>query len=223
MRRRIVFLGPPGAGKGTQAQMLAEFLGVPVIATGDLLRAEVAADTPLGRQAREFMEQGALVPDPLVMEILKRRLAQPDCEQGFILDGFPRTLAQAQALEELLGPQGRAIEAVLELEVPEAVLVERFSGRRVCRHCGHVYHLHTHPPRCAGTCDRCGDALIQRADDTPATVRTRLQIYHQATEPLIHFYRERGLLHRIDGSGDIDRIQHATREVVVAQDDTQGA
>jgi adenylate kinase len=223
MRKRIVFLGPPGSGKGTQAQMLATFLGVPVISTGDLLRAEIANGTPLGTQAMEFMNRGALVPDPLVMEILERRLAQPDCEKGFILDGFPRTLAQAQALKELLVPQGRPLEAVFDLEVLDAVLIERFRGRRVCSHCGHVYHLQTHPPRRDGTCDHCGHPLIHRADDTPETVRTRLQVYHQTTEPLIHFYRERGLLHRIDGSGDIDRIQQAIREVVSGQDDTQGA
>lgn len=223
MRKRIVFLGPPGSGKGTQAQRLAEFLRVPVISTGDLLRTEMAEGTPLGTQAKEFMHRGALVPDPLVREILERRLDQPDCERGFILDGFPRTLAQARALEALLAAQGRPLEAVFDLEVADAVLIERFSGRRVCPHCGQVYHLQTRPPRREGTCDQCGHPLRQRADDTPETVRTRLQVYHQATEPLIHFYTERGLLHRIDGSGDIDRIQQAIRAVVAGQDDPHGA
>ncbi len=222
MGKRIIFLGPPGSGKGTQATMLSEVLGAPVIATGDLLRAEVAAGTPLGDEAAEYMNSGALAPDQLVLMILERRLSQPDCEQGFILDGFPRTLTQAQALESSLVAQGKPLEAVIDLEVPDEVLVERFAGRRVCGHCGHVYHLQTHPPRRPGTCDHCDSPLVHRADDTPATVRTRLQVYHQATEPLINFYKERRLLSRIDGAGNIDDIQQAIRAVVTGLDGSEG-
>lgn len=203
---RVILLGPPGAGKGTQAQRLTQTLGIPQVSTGDILRAAVAAGTPLGREAKATMDQGALVPDGVVIGIIRERLAAPDCARGYILDGFPRTAAQAEALGETLQALGTPLTAVLSITVEPEELVRRLSGRRTCGNCGAAYHLETAPPRRAGLCDRCGGALLQREDDREETIRKRLAVYREQTAPLVAYYRGRGLLREVDGRGDIDDV-----------------
>ena len=203
---RVILLGPPGAGKGTQAQRLTQTLGIPQVSTGDILRAAVAAGTPLGREAKATMDQGALVPDGVVIGIIRERLAAPDCARGYILDGFPRTAAQAEALGETLQALGTPLTAVLSITVEPEELVRRLSGRRTCGSCGAAYHLTTAPPRRAGLCDRCGGALLQREDDREETIRKRLAVYREQTAPLVAYYRGRGLLREVDGRGDIDDV-----------------
>ncbi len=203
---RVILLGPPGAGKGTQAQRLTQTLGIPQVSTGDILRAAVAAGTPLGREAKATMDQGALVPDGVVIGIIRERLAAPDCARGYILDGFPRTAAQAEALGETLQALGTPLTAVLSITVDSEELVRRLSGRRTCGTCGAAYHLETAPPRRAGLCDRCGGALLQREDDREETIRKRLAVYREQTAPLVAYYRGRGLLREVDGRGDIDDV-----------------
>jgi adenylate kinase len=213
---RVVFLGPPGAGKGTQARELAREWGVPQVATGDMLREAVAAGTPLGRQARAFMERGALVPDDVIIGLIAERLGQPDAERGFILDGFPRTPAQAEALDALLAERHQALDRVVFFDVPEAELLRRLTGRRACPACQATYHLVTHPPRVPGVCDRCGAALVQRPDDSEGTVRTRLKVYAEQTAPLLDHYRRRGLLATVPGVGPVDEVRAAIRRAVRA-------
>ena len=203
---RVILLGPPGAGKGTQAQRLTQKLGIPQVSTGDILRAAVAAGTGLGREAKAVMDQGALVPDSVVIGIIRERLAAPDCARGYILDGFPRTAAQAEALGEMLQALGTPLTAVLSLTVDPEELVRRLGGRRTCGSCGAAYHLETAPPRRAGLCDRCGGGLLQRDDDREETIRKRLAVYREQTAPLVAYYRGRGLLKEVDGRGDIDAI-----------------
>ncbi|MGH7362407.1 MAG: adenylate kinase [Candidatus Methylomirabilales bacterium] len=203
---RVILLGPPGAGKGTQAQRLTQTLGIPQVSTGDILRAAAAAGTPLGREAKATMDQGALVPDGVVIGIIQERLAAPDCARGYILDGFPRTAAQAEALGETLQALGTPLTAVLSITVDPEELVRRLSGRRTCGNCGAAYHLETAPPRRAGLCDRCGGALLQREDDREETIRKRLAVYREQTAPLVAYYRGRGLLREVDGRGDIDDV-----------------
>ena len=193
---RIVFLGPPGAGKGTQAAELARALGIPHLSTGDLLRAEVAARTPLGVEAEGHMASGGLVPDELVLRILKARLARPDALRGFVLDGYPRNPAQARALEGIT-----PVDVVVAFELPAEALVERLSGRRICPTCQTVYHLVHVPPKVPGRCDRDGSELVQRPDDLPEAIRTRLRVYAEKTEPLLAHYRALRLLTPIDASG----------------------
>jgi adenylate kinase len=213
---RVVFLGPPGAGKGTQARELAREWGIPQVATGDMLREAVAAGTPLGRQARAFMERGALVPDDVIIGLIAERLGQPDAERGFILDGFPRTPAQAEALDALLAERHQALDRVVFFDVPEAELLRRLTGRRACPACQATYHLVTHPPRVPGVCDRCGAALVQRPDDSEGTVRTRLKVYAEQTAPLLDHYRRRGLLATVPGVGPVDEVRAAIRRAVRA-------
>jgi adenylate kinase len=208
---RLVFLGPPGAGKGTQARQLAREWGVPQIATGDMLREAVAAGTPLGRQAKRIMDEGALVPDDVIVGLIAERVRQPDAASGFIFDGFPRTLGQAEALDRLLKDLGQKLDAVLYFQVAEPELVRRLSGRRLCRQCQSAFHVVSAPPRRAGVCDRCGGELYQRDDDSEATVRNRLQVYERQTTPLLDYYRERGLLTTINGEGSIDAIRDTIR------------
>ena len=213
---RVAFLGPPGAGKGTQARELAREWGVPQIATGDMLREAVAAKTPLGLEAKRYMDQGALVPDEVVVGATAERLAAPDAARGFILDGFPRTIAQAEALARLLKDAGHALDVVLYFDVSEPELLRRLTGRRVCRACGHTYHLTSSPPKRAGVCDACGGELYQRVDDSEATVRTRLEVYRKQTAPLLDYYRQRNVLTTVSGEGSIEEIRDAIRAVVGA-------
>jgi len=193
---RVVMFGPPGAGKGTIAGALTEKWGILHIATGDMLRAQVRQGTELGCRAQEYMNAGELVPDDLILEMVRRRLVEPDARQGFILDGFPRTLAQADALDEMVG----GVDAVINLEVAEQELIRRLSGRRVCPQCRAIYQVDTMPPRKAGVCDRCGAQLVRRADDEPEAVRNRLAVYREQTAPVLAYYRERGLLRSTDGT-----------------------
>lgn len=202
----VVLLGPPGAGKGTQAKLIERDLGLPHISTGDLLRAAVAERTSLGVKANEYMQRGELVPDGLVVSLLKERIQRPDCRGGFLLDGFPRNVVQADILGDMLQGQQRHIDHVVSLDVGREELVRRISGRRTCGACGAVYHVTLDPPATPGVCNGCGGALIQRADDNEQTVRARLGVYDQATAPLRDYYRSRGLLREIDGSGTVDQV-----------------
>jgi len=208
---RLIFLGPPGAGKGTQSRELAREWGVPQVATGEMLREAVTAGTPLGREAKRIMDSGALVPDDVMIGLIAERLRQPDAAGGFILDGFPRTIAQAEALELLLKDLGHTLDAVLYFEVAEPELVRRLTGRRLCRQCQTAFHLVSAPPRRAGVCDRCGGELYQREDDSEATVRHRLQVYARQTSPLLDYYRQRGQFAPINGEGAIGAIRDAIR------------
>jgi adenylate kinase len=208
---RLIFLGPPGAGKGTQARDLAREWRVPQVATGEMLREAVAAGTPLGREAKRIMDTGALVPDDVMIGLIAERLRQPDAAGGFILDGFPRTIAQAEALDRLLKDLGQKLDAVLYFEVAEPELVRRLTGRRLCRQCQTAFHLVSAPPQRAGVCDRCGGELYQREDDSEATVRHRLQVYERQTSPLLDYYRQRDQLASIEGEGAIATIREAIR------------
>jgi adenylate kinase len=211
---RVIFLGPPGSGKGTQAARLAAAAGVPQIATGDILRQAAARGTRLGLEAKAHMDRGALVPDDVVVGVVAERLDAPDARKGFVLDGFPRTLAQAEALERLLKDRDAAVERVIALEVSEAELLRRLTGRRVCGRCQAAYHVAFSPPRREGTCDRCGGALAQREDDREATVRRRIEVYRAQTAPLLEHYRSRGLLVTVTGEGSVDEVAAAVRGAV---------
>ena len=203
---KIIFLGAPGAGKGTQAQVVSERLGIPTISTGVIIRAALAEGTPIGLKAKEFSDKGNLVPDAVVIDIIKERLAKDDCKNGFILDGFPRTVPQAEALDEM----GISIDAVVSLEVPDAQIVERMSGRRVCGRCGASYHIKHNPSADGVHCDSCGDTLKTRADDEPSVVLSRLEVYHTSTAPLKGFYSDKGVLKLVDGQGSVETISERT-------------
>jgi adenylate kinase len=213
---RVLFLGPPGAGKGTQARELAQEWGVPQIATGDMLREAMAADTPLGREAKQYYDRGALVPDDVIVGMIADRLAQPDAKRGFILDGFPRTIGQAEALGRLLDSLGQPLDRVFFFDVPEAELLRRLTGRRVCGVCGATYHVTSAPSRRPGICDRCDGQLYQRADDSEDTVRNRLAVYATQTAPLLEYYRQRGVLTPVPAEGSIDAIRDFLRDAVRA-------
>ena len=211
---RIVLLGPPGSGKGTQASALQKRRGIPHIASGDILRANVRDDTELGRQARPSMDRGDLVPDALILDMMAERLSQPDAGDGYILDGFPRTVAQAEALEQRLQQMDRELDAVIYLRVPQAEILRRLSGRRTCPACNAVYHVDTMPPQREGVCDACGAELVQRQDEKLDVIRTRLEVYTEQTQPLLLFYRERRLLHEIDGTIGVDNVMEAIEDIV---------
>lgn len=198
----IIFLGAPGAGKGTQAERIAEAYSIPTVSTGNMIREALANGTEMGLKAKAFIEAGQLVPDEVVIGIIKERLAKDDCANGFILDGFPRTIPQAEALEEM----GINIDKVVDIDVPDEVIKNRMGGRRVCPKCGAPYHIETLKPKVEGICDKCGTELQQRKDDKPETVADRLHVYHEQTEPLKGFYEARGKLASIDGLGGIDEI-----------------
>ena len=203
---RLVLVGPPGAGKGTQAQFIASHFAVPKISTGDIFRANVTAGTPLGIEAKKYMDAGDLVPDEVTIGMVKNRLCQNDALDGFLLDGFPRTVHQAEVLDKLLAERGGGLDVVLELVVEDEEVVRRLSGRRTCRLCGHVWHLDFDPPATPGRCDRCGGDLFQRDDDREGTIRHRLEVYADQTSPLIGYYSSRGLLAGVDAAGLVEDV-----------------
>ncbi|MCK4501647.1 MAG: adenylate kinase [Desulfuromonadales bacterium] len=206
---KIILLGPPGAGKGTQAAMLVEKYEIPQISTGDMLRAAVRDQSPMGIKAKECMDAGGLVPDEVVVGIVRERLQLQDCQDGFILDGFPRTLPQADALKQVLVELGKQLDAVISLQVDIESLVERLTGRRTCADCGRGFHLRYDPPAQDGSCSSCGGKLVQRADDCEDTIRNRMEVYHQQTAPLEEYYRSEGALKAVDGMGEIAAVQQA--------------
>lgn len=212
---RLILLGPPGAGKGTQAARIVEAYGIPHISTGDMFRNNIKEGTPLGTEAKGYMDRGALVPDTLVMNMVEDRLAQADCEAGFLLDGFPRTTAQAQALDQILERMEVGLDAVVNIIVPPELLISRAVGRRICRKCGATYHITANPPRKEGICDACGGDLYQRSDDVEETVSNRIEVYLNETSPLIDYYRAQDVLLEIDGTREIKAvfadIEHSLR------------
>jgi adenylate kinase len=204
-------MGPPGAGKGTQAERLVDDFDLPYYATGDILREAVKEESELGREAREYMDRGDLVPDEVVCRVIMERIDSPEAEDGFVLDGFPRTVGQAEVLEEALDRRGRSLTAGLLIDTPDEVVLKRLSGRRICVKNGHVYHVDSNPPKNDGVCDIDGSKLVQRDDDKPETVKKRLQVYHDQTEPLIDWYEDKGLLRRFDGSRSPDEVHDHIR------------
>ncbi|MGI5137672.1 MULTISPECIES: adenylate kinase [unclassified Streptomyces] len=212
---RIVLVGPPGAGKGTQAAFLAKNLSIPHISTGDLFRANISQQTELGKLAKSFMDKGELVPDEVTIGMAKDRMEQPDAKNGFLLDGFPRNVQQAEALDDMLKSEGMKLDAVLDLEVPEEEVVKRIAGRRVCRNePSHVFHESYKPPKQAGLCDVCGGELYQRDDDSEETVRKRLEVYHQQTEPIIDYYKAQGLVATISALGKVEEVTRRAMEAL---------
>ncbi|ADQ06751.1 adenylate kinase [Caldicellulosiruptor hydrothermalis 108] len=210
---RLILLGAPGAGKGTQAEYLSKRFSIPHISTGDILRENVKNETELGKKAKEYMDKGLLVPDEIVIEIVKDRLSKEDCKNGFLLDGFPRTIAQAEALDKVLQELGQKIDKVLNIEVPDEKILERMSGRRICKNCGASFHVIYRPPQKEGVCDVCGGELYQREDDKEETVKKRLEVYHAQTQPLIDYYKAKGLLVVAYGQ---EEIADTTKEVLKA-------
>jgi adenylate kinase len=210
----VILLGPPGSGKGTLAQKMGERYHIPQISTGDILRGAVKERTPLGIEAQGYMDQGRLVPDEVVVGIVRERLTASDCNGGFILDGFPRTLPQAEALDATLGEMKREIDHVISIEVGNEELLRRLTGRRTCRNCGAMYHVIFNPPAQEGICDACGGELYQRDDDQEDTIRARLKVYEEQTAPLIAYYKNKGLLRTIDGVGEIEEIFQAIVKAV---------
>ncbi len=203
---KIIMLGAPGAGKGTQAKMIAEKYQIPHISTGDIFRANIKNGTELGKEAKKYMDQGLLVPDELTVKILLDRVAQPDCENGYVLDGFPRTIPQAQVLDDALTGMGDAIDYAINVDVPDENIVKRMSGRRACLSCGATYHIEHVPPKQEGICDVCGQPLVLRDDDKPETVLNRLKVYHDQTQPLIEFYSAKSVLRTVDGTVDMKDV-----------------
>jgi adenylate kinase len=210
---RMVLVGPPGAGKGTQAQFVAAHLTVPQISTGDIFRSNVSHGTPLGKQAKEYMDAGDLVPDEITIAMVRDRLAEPDATRGFLLDGFPRNVPQAIELDDILADMDLKLDVVVELIVDNDEVVRRLSGRRTCRNCGHVWHVDFDPSSKEGSCDNCGGELFQRDDDKPDTIRHRLEVYAEQTEPLVGYYGERGILVGVDATGPVDDV---TERVIAA-------
>ncbi|WP_369248587.1 adenylate kinase [Streptomyces sp. R41] len=215
---RIVLVGPPGAGKGTQAAFLAKNLSIPHISTGDLFRANISQQTELGKLAKSYMDKGELVPDEVTIAMAKDRMEQPDAENGFLLDGFPRNVSQAEALDEMLQAEAMKLDAVLDLEVPEDEVVRRIAGRRICRNdSSHVFHVAYKAPKKDGVCDVCGGELYQRDDDSEETVRTRLEVYHTQTEPIIDYYKAQGLVVTISALGKVEEVTGRAMEALSRQ------
>ncbi|TCP24183.1 adenylate kinase [Scopulibacillus darangshiensis] len=202
----LIFMGLPGAGKGTQAERIVEKYGLPHISTGDMFRAAIKEGTDLGNEAKSYMDEGNLVPDEVTIGIVRERLGKDDCDNGFLLDGFPRTVAQAEALEHIMSDSNRRIDAVLYIDVDQAKLMRRLTGRRICSNCGATYHTEFNPPKQEGICDKCGGELKQRDDDREETVRARLEVNVKQQQPLLKFYEEKGYLRTIDGNQDIDVV-----------------
>jgi adenylate kinase len=204
---RVVVLGPPGAGKGTQAKLLQDKFAACQVSTGDILRKAVTEKTALGQEAAQYIDRGALVPDEVIVKLVAERLKEKDCEKGFILDGFPRTIPQAESLDAILKEMKLSLNGVLSVQVPRAVIIERLAGRRNCKSCGALSHMVFNPPKKAGVCDHCGGELYQRHDDEEETVANRLKVYENQTAPLVNYYRQRNLLREIDGVGAVDEIR----------------
>ncbi len=211
---KIIMLGAPGAGKGTQAMRIAEKYGIPHVSTGDILRANVKGDTPLGQKAKVFMNQGLLVPDDLVIDMLMDRIGQEDCKNGYVLDGFPRTIPQAESLDAALGKAGEKIDLAIDVDVPDDHIITRMGGRRACLGCGATYHIQFHPPKKEGICDVCAEKLILRDDDKAETVQKRLDVYHEQTQPLIDYYKKAGILKTVDGTMQMDSVFEAIVQIL---------
>lgn len=203
---KIIMLGAPGAGKGTQAKQIADKYSIPHISTGDIFRANIKNGTELGKKAKQYMDQGALVPDELTCDLVMDRIQQDDCKNGFVLDGFPRTIPQAEALDAALGKINEKMDDAIDVDVPDENIVNRMSGRRACLNCGATYHLISIPPKVEGICDRCGSEIVLREDDKPETVQKRLKVYHEQTQPLIDYYKNQGILKSVDGTQPMDEV-----------------
>ncbi len=203
---KIIMLGAPGAGKGTQAKQIADKYGIPHISTGDIFRANIKNGTELGKKAKEYMDQGALVPDELTCDLVMDRIAQDDAKNGFVLDGFPRTIPQAEALTAALEKIGQKMDFAIDVDVPDENIVNRMSGRRACLNCGATYHIVSIPPKQEGICDRCGSKIVLRDDDKPETVQKRLTVYHEQTQPLIDYYKKQGILQSVDGTVPMEEV-----------------
>ena len=213
---KIIMLGAPGAGKGTQAKMIADKYQIPHISTGDIFRANIKNGTELGKKAKEYMDQGLLVPDELVVDLVVDRLSEADCANGCVLDGFPRTIPQAESLDAALAAKGEAIDFAVDVDVPDENIINRMSGRRACVACGATYHLVHIPTKVEGICDRCGESLILRDDDKPETVKKRLDVYHEQTQPLIDYYTGKNLLKSVDGTQDMEAVFQSIVEILGA-------
>ena len=211
---KIIMLGAPGAGKGTQAKMIADKYGVPHVSTGDIFRANIKNGTELGKKAKTYMDQGLLVPDELTVKILLDRVSQPDCKNGYVLDGFPRTIPQAEVLDKALAELGESIDYAIDVDVPDENIVKRMSGRRACVGCGATYHIVYNPTKVEGKCDACGADLILRDDDKPETVEKRLNVYHEQTQPLIDYYKAKGILKEVDGTVDMKDVFAAITDIL---------
>lgn len=213
---KIIMLGAPGAGKGTQAKKIADKYQVPHISTGDIFRANIKNGTELGKKAKTYMDQGLLVPDELVVDLVVDRLAQDDCKNGCVLDGFPRTIPQAESLDAALAAKGEAIDFAIDVDVPDENIINRMSGRRACVACGATYHIVHIPTKVEGVCDRCGEALILRDDDKPETVKKRLDVYHEQTQPLIDYYTKKNVLKSVDGTQDMEAVFQSIVDILGA-------
>ena len=213
---KIIMLGAPGAGKGTQAKQIADHYRIPHISTGDIFRANIKEGTELGKKAKEYMDKGALVPDELTCDLVVDRIGKDDCKNGFVLDGFPRTIPQAEALDAALSDMGQSMDYAVDVDVPDEAIICRMSGRRACLNCGATYHIVSIPPKKEGICDRCGEKLVQRDDDKEETVKNRLNVYHEQTQPLIAFYQEKGILRTVDGTRPMDEVFDAIQAILGA-------
>ena len=211
---KIIMLGAPGAGKGTQAKKIAEKYGIPHISTGDIFRANIKNQTELGMKAKAFMDQGALVPDELTLELIMDRFTNDDCKNGYVLDGFPRTIPQAEALTKALADKQDAVDYAINVDVPDEAIVTRMSGRRACLACGGTYHIKFNPTKAEGICDACGGELVLRADDKPETVQKRLDVYHEQTQPLIDYYQKQNILKEVDGTLKLDEVFQAIIDIL---------
>lgn len=211
---KIIMLGAPGAGKGTQADKICEKFAIPHISTGDIFRANIKNGTELGRKAKSFMDQGLLVPDELTCDLVADRIQAEDCKNGYVLDGFPRTIPQAEALDKALAAMGAKVDFAVNIDIPDENIIERMGGRRACLACGATYHIVNIPPKVEGVCDKCGAELVLRDDDKPETVKKRLDVYHEQTQPLIDFYAAKGVLHEVDGTKEMAEVTQAIVDIL---------